>query len=67
MNWVKLETVLAVHDEQLAEHGGSSGVNLDLLESALQWPRDKANYGNDPSAAELGAAYAFGLNYSRCM
>jgi death on curing protein len=59
--WIKIETVLAIHDEQLAEHGGSSGIrSMDLLVSALQRPQDKANYGA-PSPAELAAAYAFGI------
>jgi death-on-curing protein len=61
MRWIRIEIALAIHDEQLAEHGGWSGVNLDLLESALQRPKDKAQYGNDPSISELGAAYAFGI------
>jgi death on curing protein len=59
--WIKITTVLAIHDEQLAEHGGSSGLrSIDLLESALARPQGKANYA-DPSAAELAAAYAFGI------
>jgi death on curing protein len=59
--WIKTETVLAMHDEQLVAHGGSSGVNLDLLESALQRPQNKDHYGNDPTPAELAAAYSFGI------
>jgi hypothetical protein len=35
MKWIRMEIVLAMHDEQLAEHGRWSGVHLDLLESAL--------------------------------
>jgi death on curing protein len=59
--WVKIETVLAIHDEQLAEHGGSTGMrSMDLLQSALQRPEDKAHYG-EPSPVELAAAYAFGI------
>jgi len=59
--WIKIATVLAIHDEQLAEHGGSSGLrSMDLLESALARPQGKAIYA-DPSAAELAAAYAFGI------
>ena len=47
--------------QQLAEHGGASGVrDAGLLESALARPRNLALYG-DPDAAELAAAYAFGL------
>jgi death on curing protein len=61
MKWIRIETVLAIHDEQLAEHGGWSGVNLDLLESALHRPKDKAHYEGNPPLAELAAAYAFGI------
>jgi death-on-curing protein len=61
MKWIRIEIVLAIHDEQLAEHGGWSGVNLDLLESALQRPKDKIHYGNAPTVAELAAAYGFGI------
>jgi death-on-curing protein len=34
--WLSKQTVLAIHDEQLAEHGGAAGIRDDgLLESAL--------------------------------
>lgn len=51
----------AVHDRQLAEHGGLVGVKDDgLLESAMARPVDKHAYGEtDPF--ELAAAYAFGI------
>ena len=50
-----------MHDEQIAEHGGSSGVrDQGLLESALARPQHLATYG-DPDAADLAAAYAFGI------
>jgi death-on-curing protein len=33
--WLSLQIVLAIHDEQLAEHGGAPGVrDAGLLESA---------------------------------
>ena len=39
--WVNEAVVLALHDEQLAEHGGSPGVkDLGLLQSALARPRN---------------------------
>lgn len=54
--------VLAVHDEQIAEHGGASGVrDLGLLESALARPQHLAAYERDVDAACLAAAYAFGI------
>jgi hypothetical protein len=53
MKWIRIETVLAIHDVQLAEHGGWSGVNLDPLERALHRPKDKAHYGGNPPISEL--------------
>lgn len=59
--WVSLEVAQAAHSEQLAEHGGGEGVrDLTLLESAMARPMNVAAYG-EPDAAELAAAYAFGI------
>lgn len=59
--WLLQEVVLALHDEQLTEHGGASGIrDLGLLESALARPQNIAGYG-EPDAATLAAGYAFGI------
>ncbi|ACL62482.1 type II toxin-antitoxin system death-on-curing family toxin [Methylobacterium nodulans] len=59
--WIIKEVVLAVHDEQLAEHGGSSGVRDEgALDSALARPQNKEAYGCT-DIMELAAAYAFGV------
>ena len=59
--WLDLNVLLAVHEEQLAEHGGAAGTrDLGLFESALARPRNLAHYGN-PDAADLAAAYGFGI------
>ncbi len=59
--WLGVELATAVHAEQLAEHGGGEGVrDPGLLESALARPLNLAAYG-DPDAAELAAAYAYGI------
>ncbi|WP_116968721.1 type II toxin-antitoxin system death-on-curing family toxin [Blastomonas sp. UPD001] len=59
--WVRQDVVLALHDEQIAEHGGLSGIrDPALVESALARPLNLAAYG-EPDAADLAAAYAFGL------
>ena len=59
--WVALSAVLAIHEEQLAEHGGLDGIrDRGLLESALHRPRDLQSYGQ-PDLADLAAAYAFGI------
>jgi death-on-curing protein len=60
--WIDLEVVLAVHDEQLSEHGGQPGVrDRGLLESALARPRNQFAYG-ETSAVRLAASYAFGIS-----
>ena len=59
--WIGVATVLAVHDEQLAEHGGESGVrDQTLLESALARPRQRFAYSS-AALPELGASLAYGL------
>ena len=59
--WISRDVILAIHDEQLAEHGGASGVrDLGGLESALARPINQAAYG-EPDVAALAAAYAFGI------
>lgn len=60
--WVLEATALAVHDRQLAEHGGGVGVrDAGAFESALARPRNRWEYGEDELAA-LAAAYAFGIS-----
>lgn len=60
--WIGLEVVLAIHDAQIAEHGGGSGIrDRGLLESAMARPRDSYAYG-DRSLTRLAAQYAFGLS-----
>jgi len=59
--WVAPPLVYAVHDRQLAEHGGLEGIrDKGAIESALARPQNLAAYG-EPDAAALAAAYAFGL------
>ena len=59
--WIQPEVVLAVHDRQLAEHGGGIGVrDAGLIDSALARPRNRWEYGEDDLVA-LAAAHAFGI------
>ena len=59
--WLDVKVALAVHDRQLAEHGGGQGVrDPALLESALARPVNRWEYGEDDRCA-LAAAYAFGI------
>lgn len=61
--WLSRELVLAIHDRQLAEHGGSSGVrDYNVLDSALARPQQLYAYGDPlPDIADLAASLAFGL------
>jgi len=59
--WLTRELLLAVHDEQIAEHGGASGIrDIGLLESAIARPLNRAGYGKG-DLAELGAFYALAI------
>ncbi len=59
--WVLRDTVLSLHEELVAEFGGSSGIRDEgLLASALARPANLLAYGK-PSVFDLAASYAFGL------
>ncbi|MCH7627301.1 MAG: type II toxin-antitoxin system death-on-curing family toxin [Proteobacteria bacterium] len=59
--WLDARLALAIHDRQLAEHGGPSGVrDPGALESALARARNHWEYGEDDLPA-LAAAFAFGV------
>ena len=59
--WLDARLALAIHDRQLAEHGGPSGVrDPGVMESALARPRYRWEYGEDDPCA-LASAYAFGV------
>lgn len=56
------EVVLAIHEEQLAQHGGGVGVRDEgLLDSALARQVNRSAYDPDADCASLAAEYAFGL------
>ena len=61
--WIRLDVVLAIHAEQLAEHGGLEGLrDQSGLESAIASPRNLLAYGSPtPDMAALAAQYAFAL------
>jgi len=59
--WLTTVMVVAIHDEQLAIHGGSAGLrDATLLESALGRPRNKWAY-EEADLPELAAAYGYGI------
>jgi len=59
--WVLDDTVLAIHNRQIAEHGGLAGVrDLGALKSALDRPKNKFAYA-EADIFELAAAYGYGI------
>jgi death-on-curing protein len=61
--WITRPLALAIHDRQLAEHGGGSGVRDEgMLDSALARPQQRHVYGDPPpDLADFAASLAFGL------
>lgn len=60
--WLDRELVIAIHEEQLKQHGGGVGLRDNaLLESALARPINLAAYDDRADVAALAAAYAFGI------
>ena len=61
--WIEKALALAIHDRQLAEHGGSGDVRDEsLLDSALARPQQLHAYGDPmPDLADLAASLAFGI------
>ena len=59
--WVADRIVLAIHDDQLAQHGGSSGIrDKNLLGASLARPKHLFAYG-EPTIFDLAAAYSYGI------
>jgi death on curing protein len=63
--WLSRDLILAVHDEQLKEHGGATGLrDAGMLESALARPLNRAASGK-PDLADFAALYALGIVRNR--
>jgi len=61
--WMRLDVIVAIHAEQLAEHGGLEGLrDRGGLESAIASPRNLLAYGSPtPDIAAMAAQYAFAI------
>ena len=59
--WVSEKIVLAIHEDQLVQHGGSSGIrDENLLGASLARPKHLFTYGT-PTIHDLAAAYGYGI------
>jgi death-on-curing protein len=53
---------LALHNEQLVEHGGAEGIRDEtLFDSAMAKPQNVFAYEEDVTLPRLAASYAFGI------
>lgn len=60
--WILSQLVIAVHQMLLEEHGGLSGVrDENLLDSALNRPKQRIAYDDKFSVFDLAASYSYGL------
>jgi death-on-curing protein len=54
--------VLAIHSDQIKDHGGSLGIrDRALIEYALDRPRNRFHHEPDSDLFALAAAYGFGI------
>lgn len=62
--WLNRAVIIAIHEVQLAEHGGGAGVrDAGLLDSALGKPLQLNHYGEPaPDTAALAASYGYGIS-----
>lgn len=59
--WLPLDVILAIHEDQIAEHGGLAGIrDANLLDSALARPINAFSYGEEDICA-LAALYAHAI------
>lgn len=59
--WVPLAAAVAIHDRQIARHGGASGMrDRTLLEMGWARAMNLAAY-SEVELAEIAAAYVFGI------
>ena len=61
--WVLTDTVKAIHQRQLAEHGGGTGIRDEgLLESALASPKNVYYFSKGRTSIQsLSASYAYAV------
>jgi death-on-curing protein len=63
IQWLDRRSILLLHGESLAQHGGLPGIgDAGLLDSALARPMHLLTYNADATLAELAAAYCFGIS-----
>lgn len=65
--WVDISDVCILHNEIIAESGGTSGIlNQGALDSTLNKPKNLYHYSDDLNLYELAASYGYGLTKNHC-
>jgi len=60
--WISEQDAMAIHERQLAEHGGGIGVrDMGVLQSALARPLNAYHCNQAVSLSKLAACYGFGI------
>ena len=60
--WISAKLARAIHDDQIAQHGGSLGIrDENLFLASLDRPKNLLIYGASPTLFDLAAAYGYGI------
>ena len=60
--WLSAQLARAIHDDQIAQHGGSVGIrDENLFLASLDRPKNLFAYGTSPNLFDLAAAYGYGI------
>ncbi|NCO76556.1 MAG: type II toxin-antitoxin system death-on-curing family toxin [Cyanobacteria bacterium] len=62
IHWLSLRLAMAIHQEQINEHGGANGLrDKGLLESALMSPQNQYYYNKIIDIPSLASSYTFSI------
>ncbi len=60
--WISPRLAKIIHDDQIAQHGGSLGIrDENLLLASLDKAQNLFAYGDSPTLFDLAAAYVYGI------
>jgi death on curing protein len=60
--WISAQLAKAIHDDQIAQHGGSLGLrDENLFLASLDRAQNLFAYGESPTLFDLASAYAYGI------
>jgi death-on-curing protein len=67
VKWLSVKAIRAIHEELIAEHGGSAGVlNEGVIDSTLARPRNLHAYREAGDLPRLAASLGYGFARNHC-